>query len=97
MNEKEMNERLEQQFSPSYLKLIDQSHTHTPDQHVEEMKKTERLYELFIVSDAFKGMSLLRRHQAIYKALNVGTNEAIHGITIHAYSPVEWAKIENSP
>ncbi len=91
MTLEEIRKILESRFSPTVLRLLDQSHHHVG--HPENMQEREMLLDLVIVSKAFEGKSLIEKHTALYTALGVGKNPSIHGITIHAYSPVEWDKI----
>ena len=88
----EIETKLKEKFSPIYINLVDKSHTHTPDKHIEPMKNKERLYDLTIIAEAFKPMSLIERHKAIYKELDIMNNPGIHGIKIKASSPDEWKK-----
>tara|TARA_B110001454_G_scaffold160964_1_gene150378 strand:- start:139 stop:417 length:279 start_codon:yes stop_codon:yes gene_type:complete len=92
MNQQEIETILKLVFSPTHIDLVDKSHTHTADKHIETMEDKERLYELTIVADAFKPMTLLERHQSIYKVLDIMNNPGIHGIKIKASSPEEWKK-----
>ena len=92
MNQQEIETILKLKFSPIHIDLVDKSHTHTSDKHIETMKDKERLYELTIVADAFKPMTRLERHQSIYKVLDIMNNPGIHGIKIKASSPEEWRK-----
>ena len=90
MNQQEIETILKLIFSPIHIDLVDKSHTHTPDKHIETMKDKERFYELTIIADVFKPMTLVERHLAIYKELDIKTNPGIHGIKIKASSPEEW-------
>ena len=92
MNQLEIETKLKEKFSPIHIDLVDKSHTHTADEHIETMKDKERFYELTIIADAFKPMSLVERHKAIYKELDIMNNTGIHGIKIKASSPDEWKK-----
>ena len=86
-----IHQTLENTFSPTVLRLVDQSHRHVG--HPETMHGPEMLLDLVLVSKKFEGKSLLEKHAAVHAALNLGKNAEIHGITIHAYSPREWEKI----
>jgi len=90
MNQQEIETILKLIFSPIHIDLVDKSHTHTSDKHIETMEDKERLYELTIVADAFKSMTRLERHKEIYKVLDIMNNPGIHGIKIKASSPEEW-------
>ena len=88
----EIETKLKEKFSPVHIDLVDKSHTHTSDKHIETMKDKERLYELTIVAESFKPMTLVDRHKEIYKVLDIMNNPGIHGIKIKASSPEEWGK-----
>ena len=92
MNQLEIETLLKLVFSPTHIDLVDKSHTHTPDKHIETMEDKERLYELTIVAEKFKPMTLVERHKEIYKVLDIMNNPGIHGIKIKASSPEEWNK-----
>ena len=92
MNQQEIETILKLIFSPIHIDLVDKSHTHTDDKHIETMKDKERLYELTIVAEAFKPMTRVERHKEIYKVLDIMNNPGIHGIKIKASSPEEWGK-----
>ena len=92
MNQQEIETKLKEKFSPIYIDLVDKSHTHTSPDHIETMKDKERLYDLTIIAEAFKPMTLLERHQSIYKVLDIMNNPGIHGIKIKVLAPDEWKK-----
>ena len=47
-------------------------------------------YHATIVSDAFKDLNTMKRHQLVYAALNdVITSGDLHALTIKAYTPDE--------
>lgn len=46
-------------------------------------------FKIRIVSPQFEGMSAVKRHRAIYGALNSHFPKAIHALTIEALSPSE--------
>jgi BolA protein len=43
-----------------------------------------------LVSDGFKDMPLLDRHQLVYKALGSLINNEIHALSIKTYTSEEW-------
>jgi acid stress-induced BolA-like protein IbaG/YrbA len=48
-------------------------------------------YEATIISDAFEGLSLVKKHQLVYSLLNEHiASGVIHALTINAYTPAEW-------
>ncbi len=50
-------------------------------------------FEVTIVAPAFEGLSLVERHQLVYRLLNVGGSEAIHALSLKTYTAEEWARV----
>lgn len=52
-----------------------------------------RHWSAVIVSNAFEGMRLIQRHQAVYATLGekIRTDE-VHALSMKTYSPTEWAQ-----
>ncbi|MDD5393126.1 MAG: BolA/IbaG family iron-sulfur metabolism protein [Thiothrix sp.] len=49
-------------------------------------------YEAEVVSDAFAGLSTLKRHQRVYAAVNAAiTSGQLHALTIRTFTPAEKA------
>ncbi|MFK8182150.1 MAG: BolA family protein [Phormidesmis sp.] len=68
--------------------------TEMPDAKVisEDMKGTGDHYTVSIVSNAFEGLSLVKRHQLVYKAVNAAmSSEAIHALSLETITPAEAA------
>ena len=49
-------------------------------------------FQALIVSKAFEGLSKVRRHQLIYRALGDRMREEIHALSMTTLTPVEWAQ-----
>jgi len=48
-------------------------------------------YEATVISDAFEGLNLVKKHQLVYALLNEHiTSGVVHALTIKAYTPAEW-------
>ncbi len=48
-------------------------------------------FEALVISDAFEGESIIKRHKMVYAILNEHiTSGAIHALTIKAHTPDEW-------
>ena len=63
-----------------------------PDAKVvaEDMKGSGDHYQVAIVSSAFEGLSLVKRHQLVYKAVNEAmSSEAIHALSLKTNTPAE--------
>lgn len=49
-------------------------------------------YQVAIVSSAFEGLSLVKRHQLVYKAVESAmSSEAIHALSLETNTPAEVA------
>jgi len=47
-------------------------------------------YETTVISDTFEGLNTLKRHQAVYAAVDSAiTSGDLHALTIHAKTPSE--------
>ena len=47
-------------------------------------------FSLTIVSEAFDGLSLLKRHRLVYEAANTLMKSDIHALSIKAFTPTEY-------
>jgi BolA protein len=68
------------------LKIEDESHLHAG--HVGAASGGGH-FKIRIIAPQFDGMNLVKRHRAIYAALNSHFPNAIHALTIEAISPAE--------
>lgn len=80
-----IRERLNREFSPLNLEIIDESHKHVG--HASAGGAGHFAVE--IVSDAFAGKSLIQRHRLVYDALDDIMNTEIHALSIKASTPAE--------
>jgi acid stress-induced BolA-like protein IbaG/YrbA len=48
-------------------------------------------FAAIIVSPAFAGLSLVRRHQLVYAALGDRMREEIHALSMQTLTPEQWA------
>jgi stress-induced morphogen len=67
-----------------------------PDAEVlaEDMKGTGDHYQVAVVSSAFAGLSLVKRHRLVYKAVNSAmSSEAIHALSLDTHTPEEIAAV----
>ena len=79
-----------QKLSATKVEVSDESALHRG--HKGAMKGGGH-YSVVVVSDLFKGKSLIERHRQIYDALNEMASE-IHALAIKAYSVEETGKIK---
>jgi stress-induced morphogen len=62
--------------------------------HVEDLTGTLDHWRALIISPAFEGKLLIKRHRMVNSALADelrGSNGAIHALTLETYTPAEWA------
>lgn len=69
--------------------------THIECQHLEVYGEDQRHYEAIVVAEAFEGLMKIKRHRMIYNALGDHMISDIHALSIEAYTPEEYAKLNN--
>lgn len=78
----EIEQQIRQAFGVTYLQLDNESHLHSGP-------STESHFKLVLVSSDFEGMSKVKCHQAVYKALSVQMPK-FHALALHTFAPSEW-------
>lgn len=73
---------LQNQFSPSHLVVIDDSHKHSKGQ--------DSHYRVVVVSDRFEGLGLVARHRAVQDCVKDLFAEKLHALAITAKTAKEW-------
>jgi acid stress-induced BolA-like protein IbaG/YrbA len=56
-----------------------------------EVKGDGAHFEAVIVSPQFAGLTRVRQHQLVYRALGERMREEIHALSMKTFSPDEWA------
>jgi|TARA_R100000306_G_scaffold45292_1_gene43300 BolA protein len=74
-----------QQLDPIQMQITDDSHLHAG--HAGNTGGGH--FTVFIVSDAFAGLSLIKRHRLVYDAAAELLPSAIHALSIQAKTPDE--------
>jgi len=82
--------KLTTKFSPEILQVINESYMHNVP------KGAQSHFKLIVVSDLFKGQTLINRHRAVQEAVKDEITNYIHAITITAKTPEEWAKTDSA-
>ncbi|MEM6520755.1 MAG: BolA/IbaG family iron-sulfur metabolism protein [Cyanobacteria bacterium P01_C01_bin.70] len=50
--------------------------------------------EVTVVSEKFAGLTLVKQHQLVYKAVQSAmSSEAIHALAVKTYTPEAWTKV----
>lgn len=70
--------KLNEKFSPSHLDVVTEKEGH---------------WKTTVVSEDFKGLSLLDRHRAVQECLKDELTGPIHALTIVAKTSEDWAKM----
>lgn len=83
-----MEKLLREYFSPTALKISDQSAQH---QGHSGAKDGRGHFTLYIVADKFNQLSLIQRHKMVYKVLSDMLRTDIHALSINAKAPQELA------
>ncbi len=86
-----ITEKLTATLSPSHLEVINESHNH----HVPPNSETH--FKVIITCDSFEGKRLLARHRAVNEALVTEFANGLHALSMHTFTPTEWAKETDVP
>ncbi len=79
-------------ISPDQLEAMIKADLPDAEVTAEDLKGTGDHYQVAVVSSAFAGLSLVKRHQLIYKAVNSAmSSEAIHALSLETSTPEEVA------
>jgi BolA protein len=84
----EIRSRLEAEFKPDLLEIVDESHRHAGHAGARDGRGH---FAVRIVSDRFKGIKTLARHRMVYAALGTLMQTDIHALSVVALSPGENA------
>ena len=84
--EERIHKALTLTLSPQHLEIVNESYQH----NVPENSETH--FKVIIVSNNFAGLSLVTRHQQIYKLLQDEMQQGLHALSLHTYTPDEWTK-----
>ena len=77
---KTIEHKLDEAFSPSHLRVIDESHKHVG--HAGARPEGESHFRVEITSDQFKGKSRVEQQRAIYKVLADELATDIHALAL---------------
>lgn len=92
--EQELIDRLSAEFDPSFLSVVNESHMHSVPAN------SETHFKLVVVSDRYKDLRAVKRHQSVYGLLPDLLQNPIHALAMHLFTPEEWAldsSVKDSP
>lgn len=75
--------RLQEQFSPMHLEVVNESHMHNVP------PGSESHFKVTLVCEQFDGQMLIKRHRAVNQSLDEIMGE-IHALALHTMTPEEW-------
>ena len=81
--------KLSEVLQPSMLEVANESHMHGGP-------ATESHFNITAVSATFTDLSLVRRHQAVYKLLHLELAGGVHALAMHLYTQQEWEQRQGS-
>lgn len=82
----QIQDKLNTQFSPSHLEVINESHQHNVP------PGSESHFKVIVVSESFQGQLPLPRHRAVNQCLAEELANDIHALSISAFTQAEWEK-----
>lgn len=89
--QEQIEQRLRGAFEVAFLDVANESHGHNVP------KGSETHFKVVIVSPAFSGLSLVKRHQAVYAQVREQLAGGVHALALHTYTAEEWAQREGAP
>ena len=81
--------KLSAALQPSMLEVANESHMHGGP-------ATESHFNITAVSATFTDLSLVRRHQVVYKLLHLELAGGVHALAMHLYTEQEWEQRQGS-
>lgn len=79
-----IEQRLRERFAPLHIEVQNESHMHNVPEG------SESHFRVVLVSDAFEGNALLKRHRAVNGVLAEELAGGIHALALHTMTPEEW-------
>jgi BolA protein len=80
--------RLQQALAPVHLEILDESDKHAG--HAGAAAGGSH-FSCTIVAEAFRGLSMVERHRAVYRALGDLLNRDVHALALETLDPRQWA------
>lgn len=80
--------RLSQDFTPILIEVSDDSARHQGHQGARAGGNSH--FRVKMVSESFNGLPLLKRHQAVYRALDSFFKNGVHALQMELLSAEEW-------
>jgi BolA protein len=79
-----IEQKLQNEFQPKHLEVLNESYMHNVP------KGSESHFKVIIVSEAFEGLRLIGRHRKVNGVLTEELENHIHALSIYTYTESEW-------
>ncbi|MFG0606382.1 BolA/IbaG family iron-sulfur metabolism protein [Vibrio mimicus] len=79
-----IEKKLNDEFQPKFLKVLNESDMHNVP------RGSESHFKVTIISECFEGLRLVARHRLVNQTLSDELANHIHALAIHTYTPEEW-------
>ncbi len=79
-----IEQKLAESLTPAHLEVINESHMHSVP------PGSESHFKVVIVTDAFDGVSRVKRHQQVNGILEKELKEDLHALSMQTMTPDEW-------
>ncbi|MCV6603712.1 MAG: BolA/IbaG family iron-sulfur metabolism protein [Porticoccaceae bacterium] len=89
--QQQIEQKLQREFSPNYLQVINESHMHAVPAN------SETHFKVVIATESFTGKRQVQRHQAIYGLLSEELAGGVHALALHTFTPEEWTQVDQAP
>jgi BolA family transcriptional regulator, general stress-responsive regulator len=81
-------------FAPQHLRVEDESAKHAG--HAGAASGGGH-FRVVVVSETFRGQTLVERHGAVYAALGAAMKSDIHALALKTLTPEEWEQMRAAP
>ena len=81
-----IEQKISEGLSLDHSEVINESHMHNV------APGSESHFKLVLVSSDFEGLSLVKRHQKVYKILAGELAGGVHALALNTLTPQEWAE-----
>ncbi len=82
--EQRIRDKIGKILCPSYLEVVNESSRH------QVPPGSESHFKLVVVSDGFKGASLIDRHRRVHACLSDELASGVHALALHLFTVQEW-------
>lgn len=77
-------------MEPADLKRLIEEGVPQSRADVRDLTGTKDHYEVVVVSPAFEGLPLVKRHQMVYGAVGTRMTREVHALSMQTLTPREW-------